>query len=182
MRLSFLSTCLPPSSHGRQGCLMVSWFSKCPGIQWCPQTKKTWNNILGYIGDLGVSLGQSYSSVKNCMDPSLHPTSGFHPTWWWLHGGHYFMCENPKDLTKVDDKSVDVDVWKWGIPVWQTVKWKIKKRLTSVLIVVHWWFSQTRIYWLHAPWNDPRAENLQNLALLLSILVFFSLTCHDMSI
>ena len=52
MRLSFLSTCLPPWSHGRQGCLMVSWFSKCPGIQWCPQTKK--NEYIGiYWGSWG---------------------------------------------------------------------------------------------------------------------------------
>ena len=63
-------------SHGFQNALVFSDVlkrKKHETIYW---------DILGYIGDLGVSLGQSYSSVKNCMDPSLHPTSGFHPTWW----------------------------------------------------------------------------------------------------
>lgn len=116
------------------------------------------------------------------MDPSLHPTSGFHPTWWWLHGGHYSMCENPKDLTKVDDKSVDVDVWKWGIPVWQTVKWRIKKRLTSVLIVVHWWFSQNLLTACTLERPSCRESSKFSVIAFKSGVHMFSLTCHDMSI
>ena len=91
-----------------------------------------------------------------------------------------------KDLSKVDDKSAGM--WMPENGGWQTVKWKVEKPLTSVLvlIVVHWWFSQTRIYCLHAPWNDPRADYHQSSALLLSNIVFKknSLIClyHGISV